>query len=156
MRHFIHVPIVAAVLLATGCANYPPMGGQSPATTVSTNSPSLVYGRVASIEYVPPGTQTSRNANIIGAVVGGVAGAALGHTIGGGSGRDVATVLGGVAGAAVGSQVGRNASGTTTTPSYRVSVQSDQGGVYTYEVAASGELRVGDRVQVENNVIHRR
>ncbi|MDH4377863.1 MAG: glycine zipper 2TM domain-containing protein [Ramlibacter sp.] len=156
MRHFIPVPIVAAALLATGCANYPPMGGQSPATTVSTNSPSLVYGRVASIEYVPPGTQTSRNANIIGAVVGGVAGAALGHTIGGGSGRDVATVLGGVAGAAVGSQVGRNASGTTTTPSYRVSVQSDQGGVYTYEVATAGELRVGDRVQVENNVIHRR
>jgi outer membrane lipoprotein SlyB len=155
MRHFIHVPIVAAVLLATGCANYPPMASNPPATTVSTNSPSLVYGRVTSIEYVPAGTQTSRNANIIGAVVGGVAGAALGHTIGGGSGRDVATVLGGVAGAAVGSQVGRNAAGITTTPSYRVSVQSDQGGIYTYEVGAAGELRVGDRVQVENNVIHR-
>ncbi len=58
MRCFFHVPIVAAVLLATGCANYPPMAGNPPATTVSTNSPSLVYGRVASIEYVPPGTQT--------------------------------------------------------------------------------------------------
>ena len=147
--------LLAAALLASGCANYPLMGSNPPATTVSTNSPSLVYGRVATIEYVPPGTPTSRNANLIGAVVGGVAGAALGHTIGGGSGRDVATVLGGVAGAAVGSQVGRNAAGTTTTPSYRVSVQSDQGGVYTYEVGAAGELKVGDRVRVENNVIYR-
>ncbi len=154
-RHLSLVPVLAATLLAAGCANYPMMGGNPPATTVSTSTPSLVYGRVSSIEYVPPGTPTARNSNIIGAVVGGVAGAALGHTIGGGSGRDVATVLGGVAGAAVGSQVGRNASGTTTTPSYRVTVQSDQGGAYTYEVGAAGELKVGDRVRVENNVIYR-
>lgn len=146
---------VGAALLITACANAPMMGGTQPATTVSTASPRLVWGRVARIEYVPPGTQTSPNANVMGAVVGGVAGAALGHTIGGGSGRDLATVLGGVAGAAVGSQVGRNASGTTTTPSYRVSVQSDPGPVYTYEVTSVGDLKVGDRVRVENNVIHR-
>ena len=155
MRHSFPLVVLAAALLASGCTNYPLTGSNPPPTTVSTNSPSLVYGRVTIIEYVPPGTPTSRNADIIGAVVGGVAGAALGHTIGSGSGRDVATVLGGVAGAAVGSQVGRNASGTTTTPSYRVSVQSDQGGVLTYEVGSAGDLKVGDRVRVENNVIYR-
>lgn len=48
---------------------------------------------------------------IIGAVIGGI----LGHQVGGGSGRDLATVGGVVAGAAVGNQVGRrNDAGTST------------------------------------------
>ncbi len=149
------VTVAAAALVTAACSNMPMMGQQTPMSTVSTAPPSLVWGRIARIEYVPPGATTAGNPNLIGAVVGGVAGAALGRTIGEGSGRDVATVLGGVAGAAVGSQVGRNASGVTTTPSYRIAVQSDQGAVYTYEVASAGELKVGDRVRVENNVISR-
>ncbi len=147
--------LVAAALVTAACANNPMMGSQPQMSTVSSAPPSMLWGRVARIEYVPPGTASAGNNNVIGAVVGGVAGAALGRTIGGGSGRDVATVLGGVAGAAVGSQVGRNASGATTMPSYRVAVQSEQGAVYTYEVASVGDLKVGDRVRVENNVIQR-
>ncbi len=154
-RTLAGLAMAAAALVTAACSNMPMMGQQPPMTTVSTAPPGLVWGRIARIEYVPPGATTAGNPNLIGAVVGGVAGAALGHTIGSGSGRDVATVLGGVAGAAVGSQVGRNASGVTTTPSYRIAVQSDQGAVYTYEVASAGELKVGDRVRVENNVISR-
>jgi len=89
-------------------------------------------------------------------VVGGVAGAVLGRQIGSGSGRDAATVLGGVAGAVAGSQVGREHSvSSTTSPTYRISVLTDKGVTRTYEVPAAGELRVGDRVRIENNVIHR-
>lgn len=47
-------------------------------------------------------------ANIPGALAGAVIGGILGHQIGGGSGRDIATVGGVVAGAAVGSRVGNN------------------------------------------------
>jgi len=50
-----------------------------------------------------PSSQTNVPAAIAGAVIGGI----LGHQIGGGSGRDIATVGGAVAGAALGSQVGR-------------------------------------------------
>lgn len=88
-----------------------------------------------------------------GAVIGGVAGAVLGNQIGGGSGRDAATVLGAVGGAAVGSQVGRNMN--TQQPMYRVTVQTDQGTTRFYDVAATGDLRVGDRVRVENGVLYR-
>lgn len=154
-RALAGVTVVVAALVTAACSNMPMMGQQAPMSTVSTAPPTVVWGRIARIEYVPPGATTASTPNLIGAVVGGVAGAALGHTIGGGSGRDVATVLGGVAGAAVGSQVGRNTAGVTTTPSYRIAVQSDQGAVYTYEVASAGELKVGDRVRVENNVISR-
>lgn len=113
------------------------------------------YGRILNIEYMPAGTAAPRSNSILGAVVGGLAGAALGSTIGGGSGRTAATVLGGVAGAAVGNQIARNQQGVTTAPGYRITMQSDQGVIRTFEVPATGDLRVGDRVRVDNGVIYR-
>lgn len=55
-------------------------------------------------EDVPPQRGAT---NVPGALAGAVIGGILGHQVGGGSGRDIATVGGVVAGAAVGSQVGR-------------------------------------------------
>lgn len=139
--------------------SYPATSSSYPAAT-GTRPVALEYGRVTGIEYVPPGTTTGSagSPNVLGAVVGGLGGAVLGRQIGGGSGRDAATVLGGVAGAAVGSQVGRGQqapAATTTQPTYRISVQTDQGVMRTYEVPTPGDLRVGDRVRVENGVIYR-
>lgn len=139
--------------------SFPSTASSYPAST-ATAPTSLEYGRVTGIEYVPPGTSTAGRSgpNVLGAVVGGLGGAVLGRQIGGGTGRDVATVLGGAAGAAVGSQVGRGQqapAATTTQPTYRVSVQTDQGVMRTYEVPTPGELRVGDRVRVENGVIYK-
>lgn len=158
----------AAVASLAACGSAPmsqPVGSYPTTTssypaTASTAPASLEYGRVTGIEYVPPGTSTASSGgpNVLGAVVGGLGGAVLGRQIGGGSGRDAATVLGGVAGAAVGSQVGRGQqapAATTTQPTYRVSVQTDQGVMRTYEVPTPGELRVGDRVRVENGVIYK-
>jgi outer membrane lipoprotein SlyB len=152
----------AAMLVSlAGCATNTPLYGSAPATTypavASTSSAALEFGRVTNIEYLPAGTNAPVNSNqsIIGAVVGGLAGAALGSTIGGGAGRTAATVLGGVAGAAVGNHIARNQQGVTTAPGYRVTVQTDTGSMRTYEVSATGDLRVGDRVRVENNVIYR-
>lgn len=112
----------------------------------------LEYGRVVNIEYYPGGTARS-GPNVGGALLGAVAGAVLGNQIGGGSGRDAATVLGGVAGAAVGSQVGRTTSVTDAV--YRVTIQTESGAMRYYDVPATGELRAGDRVRVENGVIYR-
>ena len=111
----------------------------------------LEYGQVINIDYFPGGT--ARAANVPGAILGAVAGALVGNQIGSGSGRDAATVLGGAAGAAVGSQVGRST--TVTDPVYRITLRTEQGFVRTYDVPATGDLRVGDRVRVENGVIYR-
>jgi uncharacterized protein YcfJ len=105
------------------------------------------------MEYFPGGTSSSR-VNVPGALIGAVAGAILGHQVGSGGGRDAATVLGGAAGAAVGSQVGKPSTATTR-PTYRVSIQTDQGATRVYDIPAPGDLRVGDRVRVDNGVIHR-
>jgi len=152
---------VAAAALLAACAN-PTVPLSGPASGYSSTYPtaaptsapaSLEYGRVTSIEYFQGGTASSR-INVPGALIGAVAGAALGSQIGSGSGRDAATILGGAAGAAVGSQVGRPSTATTA-PVYRVNIQTDQGAMRTYDVPSTGELRIGDRVRVENGVIYR-
>ncbi len=152
-----------AALSLAACSSYPMGPTYGTTTTYPASSypaaqypvAGTEYGRILNIEYMPAGTHAPTSNNILGAVVGGLAGAALGSTIGGGTGRTAATVLGGVAGAAIGNQVARNAQGVTTAPGYRITMQSDQGVIRTYEVPATGDLRVGDRVRVDNGVIYR-
>jgi outer membrane lipoprotein SlyB len=142
-------------LAMTGCATTSYPVSSAPTYPVSTYPVAgTEYGRVVNIEYLPAGS-TASNSGILGAVVGGLAGAALGSTVGGGSGRTAATILGGVAGAAVGNNIARNQAGATMGPGYRITMQSDQGVMRTYEVPATGDLRVGDRVRVEGGVINR-
>ena len=152
--------LVVAMLGA--CASTGPYATSSyptyPTSTYPTSSypvAGIEYGRILNIEYMPAGTRAGNNQGVLGAVVGGVAGALLGSQIGGGSGRTAATVLGGVAGAVAGNQIARNQQGVTTAPGYRITMQTDQGVVRTYEGPATGDLRVGDRVRVDNGVIYR-
>lgn len=147
--------VVAATLAACGTT---PVASTYPTTTYPTQTYPVAgqeYGRITNIEYLPVGTTTSNNSSILGAVVGGIAGGLLGNTVGGGSGRAAATVLGGVAGAAIGSQIARNQAGATTAPGYRITMVTDQGLTRVYEVPATGDLRVGDRVRVDGGVIYR-
>ena len=149
-----------AVAMLAACSSYGPTYGTAP---TYSNSPTYSsypatgteYGRIVNIEYMPVGTNAPSNTGIIGAVVGGLAGAALGSTVGAGAGRTAATVLGGVAGATVGNQIARNHQGYTTQAGYRITMQTDTGAMRTFEVPATGDLRVGDRVRVDNGVIYR-
>jgi uncharacterized protein YcfJ len=52
--------------------------------------------------------QQQNNSNVPGAVFGALIGGILGHQVGDGRGRDLATVGGAIAGGAIGTQVGRN------------------------------------------------
>lgn len=149
----------ATAALLAACSVYPtvPLYTNAPAPvvypgTASSAPASLEYGRVTNIEYFPGGVSRS-GVNVPGAIIGGVAGAVLGNQVGRGGGRDAATVLGGAAGAAVGSQVGR--SNTVSEPVYRITLQTDQGALRVYDVPATGDLRVGDRVRVDNGMIYR-
>ena len=115
------------------------------------------YGRVTNVTMIsggPPGYTPNRSAagGVIGAIVGGV----LGNQIGSGGGRAAATVLGATAGAVVGSNIGRNTAPQVNSqyPVYRVTVQTDSGQMRTYDVNATGDLRPGDRVRIENGVIY--
>ncbi|WP_048439310.1 glycine zipper 2TM domain-containing protein [Caenimonas sp. SL110] len=151
----------SAVLVAglSACASDPYGPNYYPTSSVtpiqSAPSSYVEYGRITNVSMINPGTRVAGNTTagtIAGAVVGGV----LGSTIGGGSGRAVATILGAVGGAAIGSRLQANQNGmyNTAGPVHRVSVTTDQGMTREYDVSASSDLRVGDRVRIENGVIY--
>ena len=114
------------------------------------------YGRITNVALVSQGARPNNGA--AGAALGAVAGGLLGNQIGHGTGRAAATILGAFGGAAVGNHIaGGNSSGAyanTAGPVYRVSVQTDSGQLRTYDVSATGDLRPGDRVRIENGVIY--
>ncbi len=137
-------------------ATYP---ATAPATTPVAG---VEFGRVTDIQTVSMGATSATNPQVRNAVVGGIIGAVVGNIAGknisGGDYRSGTTLGGAAAGAAIGSRVGQgNTTGTAGAagPAYRVTVQTDQGAWRTYEVGATGDLRVGDRVRVENGVIYR-
>ena len=138
-----------AVLVAAATA----LGGCASTTSVSdapvgssSSSYSSGYGRVQSIDVVSAEQRGPGAGAVLGAVIGGV----LGNQIGSGSGRAAATGAGVVGGAIVGHQIQkRNASDV-----YRVSVRMDNGERRTFDYNRIDDLRVGDRVRVDNNQIY--
>lgn len=110
------------------------------------------YGRVTNMEVFQ--TQEQGRGTGLGAVLGGVAGAVVGHQIGGGTGRDLATVAGAVGGAVAGNAIEKNRN-TGAGQAYRVTVQLDNGGARAYDLPSTGELRIGDRVRIQDGQLFR-
>lgn len=166
MRHVSRViSVVSSVLLLVGLAACvsPPMSSypaqsqypaQYPSQYPAQNQQSnyVEYGRVSNIEVLQ--AQGQGQSSGVGAVLGGVAGAVIGHQIGGGSGRDAATVLGAVGGAVAGNAIEKNRN-PSVSQAYRVTVQLDNGSARAYDVPSYGELRMGDRVRIENGQLFR-
>lgn len=147
---------LAAALAACGTAdpyganNYP----TSPAASTYPSQPvaAVEYGRVTNVEVLQ--TAANNNRGTAGTVIGGVAGAVLGNQIGSGGGRAAATVLGALGGAVVGNRVAQGNQPATTGAAYRITLQTDSGAWRTYDVGGT-DLRVGERVRVENGQIYR-
>ena len=133
-----------------GCATT----DQRQATTDRDNSRNYVaYGVVETIQ------QNNANAGIgntgvgVGTIIGGVVGGVLGNQVGSGSGKTAATVAGVAGGALIGHQIDKNRQ--TTAPYYTVGVRLNNGDYQTTYLDSIGDLRIGDRVRVENNQMYR-
>jgi outer membrane lipoprotein SlyB len=83
----------------------------------------------------------------VGSVAGTVLGGVLGHQVGSGRGRDVATVVGAVGGAIAGHQIEKNRARTT---SYEIAVRFDDGSTQRITQAEAPIWHQGDRVRVVN------
>ena len=156
MHHFKHMKSVTSVTLIavlSACAYVPGTTSTAPATTTYPAA-NVVYARVTNVELVS--TQQAASGGIgAGAVVGGLVGGLLGHQIGGGTGKDIATVAGVVGGALIGNAIQNNQLPATANQIYRVTVQQDNGVARTFDYAEQPNVRVGDRVRVENNQLYR-
>ncbi len=87
-----------------------------------------------------------------GAVIGGIAGGVIGHQIGSGRGNTAATIAGTLGGALVGSEIEKRQEQATR---HRITVRLESGNSLIVEDRRDLNLRVGDRVRVEDGHIHR-
>ena len=148
----------SAIILAalTACAPMNPAPGSSfpTSSTMPSQGNFVEFGRVNNVDIIRGQAPTSGPG--IGAVIGGVAGAVIGNQVGSGSGRGVATVIGAVGGAVAGNAIEKSRTANTAAgESYRVTVQLDNGTMRAYDMMSYGELRIGDRVRIENGQVLR-
>lgn len=112
--------------------------------------PGKIYeGTIEAIEI----HRTSDNAPLnTGTVVGGIAGGVIGHQIGSGRGNTAATIAGVIGGAVVGNEIEKKRAQPTR---YRITVRLDSGSSLIVDEMRDLNLRVGDRVRVEDGRIDR-
>jgi outer membrane lipoprotein SlyB len=146
----IALPVLLAASM-TGCAvpgSSPTYSGTS-AQGYPMQGQAYQLGTVDRIEVV----NRSGGTNAAGTVIGGIIGGLLGTQIGSGTGRTAATVAGAVGGAVAGNVIeGRRRAANET---FRVTVRLDNGSVQTITQDNITDLRTGDRVRVDGNVISR-
>jgi len=159
-RSLAAVGAVLALASLAGCYTPVPVYSSTypyqPAAPVYRSAPAahVEYGRIANIEVVQSqtaGVAPSGGGALVGALVGGVIGNQFGH----GSGRAAATALGVVGGAIGGNAIEANNGAPRVYQSYRLSVQTENGGYRAFDVSSPGDLRIGDRVQIYNGQISR-
>jgi len=90
--------------------------------------------------------------NYLGMIAGGIAGALLGHQVGGGTGQTIATVAGAAGGAYAGREIENR---MKTIKHHEVIVRLESGGTQAVSYEAAPAFRVGDRVRVENGTLVR-
>ena len=140
----IHLALALPVLTLSACGTpNPPAYSTAPEVRYSN---ATAYGTVESIEVV-----RARDGAPIGAIAGGVVGGLLGHQIGSGRGNTAATIGGAVGGAYVGNEIQQR---NNREEAYRVTIRYDDGGRQTFTQAALGNVRVGDRVRVEDGRVY--
>lgn len=90
---------------------------------------------------------------VMGIAGGAVAGGVLGHQVGGGRGKDIATVVGAVGGAIAGNEIEKRVRASTH---YETTVRFDDGSKRVIAEASPSKWQVGDQVKVsEGNIVQR-
>ena len=145
---------VTSTLILGGCASTTPLNNTNVGTTYPQQNTSSYtqYGVVQSIALVPqnsPSTPIGAGA-IAGAVVGGI----LGNQVGGGSGKTAATVLGAAGGAYAGHELEKRNQAQQSNV-YQLTVRLNNGSLQTLTQSTSNDIRVGDRVRIDNGVAQR-
>jgi outer membrane lipoprotein SlyB len=155
--------LAASVLVATsflaGCASESqPMNNSQGYPSQNTypaasqqQGYSTQYGVVDSIQVTRAPAHSGPG---VGAVLGGVVGGLLGNQVGGGNGKVAATAAGAIGGAVVGNQVEQN-NRTAGAEMYQINVRLDNGSYVTVTQDTMNDLRVGNRVRVDNGRVYR-
>ena len=154
---------LAAVLTLGACEtmNPPANPSNSGSAYPSTSSGGAYsgYGVVQSIELVQQGntgkTGIGGSGIGIGTIAGAVVGGIVGNQVGSGRGNTAATVIGAAGGAYVGHEIDKRKQQPQAADLYRLSIRMNEGSYQTLTQDTVADLRVGDRVQIDNGVVRR-
>jgi len=154
---------LAAVLTLGACEtmNTPANPSNSGSAYPSTSSGGAYsgYGVVQSIELVQQGntgkTGIGGSGIGIGTIAGAVVGGIVGNQVGSGRGNTAATVIGAAGGAYVGHEIDKRQQQPQAADLYRLSIRMNEGSYQTLTQDTVADLRVGDRVQIDNGVVRR-
>ena len=118
-------------------------------TPVAAAAPAkcLECGEIASIREIV----TKADGSGLGAVGGAVVGGALGHQVGEGKGKDIATVAGVIGGAVAGNEIEKR---SRATKSYEITVRLDNGSTRVITEPNLPSWKTGDRVKIVDGAIH--
>jgi outer membrane lipoprotein SlyB len=149
---------LATLLALSGCADMNTPGSTRDTSTSypqSTHSQTK-FGVVQSIDLVrsddgAPGGSNPGIGSIAGAVVGGL----LGNQVGGGSGNTAATVIGVAGGAYAGHQLEKRNQSQLAGDAFKLTVRLNDGSYQSVTQTSNADIRVGDRVQIDNGVVRR-
>lgn len=159
-RTFAVAAAAAAVLSLAACGTQPGQtanqGGSTqgsyPASTTNNNAYAR-YGVVQSMDLVQQ--ESGRSGIGAGAIVGAVVGGVLCNQVGKGDGNTAATVLGAAGGAYAGNEIQKRNQQPQQPDTVRLQVRLNDGAYVTVTQDTTGDIRVGDRVVVQNGVARR-
>lgn len=148
--HLKSVSALAAILALGACADMNTNRAPStyPQPTQSNNVYSG-YGVVQAIDLVGQSNSGVPAGAILGAVLGGV----LGNQVGAGNGKTAATVIGAAGGAYAGNEIAKR--NQQQSEAYKFTIRMADGSYQTLTQDSHADIRVGDRVRIENGVARR-
>jgi outer membrane lipoprotein SlyB len=157
INRFGHMLGLAGVLALSACMSTPPPATPNPQEPYQSSAePRSIYsgyGRVESIDSAPQDYQGVGGTGIgLGTVAGAVIGGVAGRQVGSGSGNTAATIAGAAGGAYIGHQLEKRKQAENA---YRITVRMENGDYQTLIQPSIGDLRVGDRVRIDNGVLQR-
>lgn len=145
---------LASVLALGACATMDgpvnTAGAANPQTT-SSGRVNLAYGVVQSIELVRQ--DSGGNSVGIGTIAGAVVGGIVGNQVGSGGARTAATVAGAAGGAFVGHELEKR--NQQPVDAYKFTIRLNNGSYQTVMQSTNADIRVGDRVLIDNGVVQR-
>ncbi|MBA2816976.1 outer membrane lipoprotein [Candidatus Pantoea persica] len=145
IKRFVAVAL-AGITLA-GCSNTSSLSGDTYSASEAKQVQSVSYGTLVSVR--PVKIQGGDDNNMIGAIGGAVLGSFLGNTIGGGSGRSLATAGGAIAGGLAGQGV---QGAVNKTDGVELEIRKDDGNtIMVVQKQTASRYSIGQRVALASN-----
>ncbi len=143
----------AVVLTLTACETTPPANNYSSEKVYPRSNGDSAYTSYGVIQSIDVVRQEANNDVGLGTLAGAVIGGVVGNQVGGGRGNTAATVVGAAGGAYAGHELEKR--NRQQDEAYKFNIRMSDGSYQTVTQSTSGDLRVGDRVQIDNGALRR-